>query len=226
MNKKQIRIFYTVLLGLTAIVLLTLYIRSVRVFHFEDHLNETVFTVDGTDISLQECSFYIYNIEKKVDAMANQYNPEDETQFWNVHFSAGENSTFVRTMAKDAAYETCVYDFIMEKEAQEAGVELTQDEKNKVAQEAASTYQKMAEKTRTVTGLDQDKLEELMLRRALSKKYAYYLVDHADFSLYTKTPQEELNYDGDYYTKMIKGKYVITVNTKLWDEVTIGNLTQ
>lgn len=224
-RKKQFWIFYGIFLLLSAAILLSLYLHNTKKFIFQEHLQDTIFTVDDQKISLQEASFYLNQVEQKVSRMAKKYNPEDETQFWNVHFSAGMDSTFVRSMAKEAVYETCVYDYVMEKEAGEAGISLTEAERQQALSQAADYYKGMSQKAQSVTQLNQEQINVIVLRRALSKKYAVHLVQTADFAGFPDSREKELSYDGSYYTKMIKAKHVIDVNTKLWDEVTIGSLT-
>lgn len=225
MRTRQKWMIYILLIVFVIVTAAYSILHSLDVFVFKDHLQDKVFTVNEQDVSLQETSYYIMIVEDYIEELAKQYNPDDTSQFWNIHFSAGMDSTFLRTMAKDLVYEICIYDYIMEQEANLNALTLTEQEEKEARDEAADIFNSMSEETIQLTQLTQEKLENIMLRRALAKSYAYYLIETEDFSSYSDTPQEELSYDGNYYMSYIKSKYKVRVNKSLWNEISLGDLT-
>ena len=60
-------------------------------FIYEKHLQENVITINSENITLKDFSYYVYVVEKKINEMALQYNPDDANEFWNTHSNNSHN---------------------------------------------------------------------------------------------------------------------------------------
>ena len=86
-NEKKIIIILAIS-GIIAIIGAQIY-KIATAFHYEDHLDEAIISVDGDDLTLREFGYYIYTTEEFVQKQAVLYDSEDPLHWWNTHFSAG-----------------------------------------------------------------------------------------------------------------------------------------
>lgn len=194
-------------------------------FNYKEHLQDTVFTVGKKEITLKEEIFYIMAVEEYVDGMAENYDSGNTSAIWNLHFSAGLSSNYLRDMAKDVASETCIYDYVMSEEAEKAGFSLSDEQIKNMKAEADGQFENLDGKTAEVSEWTEKEYEELMLRHELVREYAHKLAESADLSGCSDSPEKELSYDGDYYKNEIRKKYNVVINTELWDKIDVGSIT-
>ena len=180
-------------------------------FIYEKHLQENVITINSENITLKDFSYYVYVVEKKINEMALQYNPDDANEFWNTHFKNSLDSVFTRDYAKQLAIDLCEYDYIMEYESTVYNLYLTDSDKQSCKSNAHDTYEDMSEKAHNNTKLTEDDIYNILCRKKLVEGF------EGDSSLF--------NYDGDFYKEKIKIKYDVTENHKLLDKITMGRVT-
>ena len=96
--------------------------REKNIYVYEEHLDDSVVTVDNQTITLREFGYYILKMEDIVQAQALVYNPEDPTEYWNLHFSAGLDSGYMFEYAWNYAVADCICDMAFEKKAKEKGM--------------------------------------------------------------------------------------------------------
>lgn len=195
------------------------------IFRYEDHLDDTVVSVDDRDVTLREFGYYIYEVEAFVQDQALIYDSDNPKKWWNTHFSAGLDSTFICDYAEKVAVNTLICDEIYYKEATRQGMSLNDEEKARAAKEAKDMYGKMDKYQRDVTGLDEKTIAGIKEKHALAFQYAEYLVGAGDFSRYSGDPHDLLNWDGQYYQELIMPGHTITENEALLDKITLGNIT-
>ena len=193
-------------------------------FIYEKYLQENVITINSENITLKDFSYYVYVVEKKINEMALQYNPDDANEFWNTHFKNSLDSVFTRDYAKQLAIDLCEYDYIMEYESTVYNLYLTDSDKQSCKSNAHDTYEDMSEKAHNNTKLTEDDIYNILCRKKLVEKYvtrAAQKVQEEGF----EGDSSLFNYDGDFYKEKIKIKYDVTENHKLLDKITMGRVT-
>lgn len=191
---------------------------SKREFLFNDHLSDMAFEINEDVITLKEASYYILVIEASVNEAAMEYNSDNVLQYWNLYLNDGKDeSSFLRTQAKKDAMDACVRDAIYYREAQKTGIELDKNEEKQCIEEAREKEKQLTGKQMEVTGYEYRDLYMAIKKIAIVKKHITQLMNEG-------YSEEELDVGGEYYEKMLK-KYDITVNSDLWEKITLGDLT-
>ena len=172
-------------IAVAAVIVLGLFVYVVATlpedFVFSEHLDDVAVTVtspDGavTEVSLREMSYYIMLSEANVNQLAEVYNSENTHQFWNIF----TNHTFIKTKAKEEAYDSCIRDVIYVQEAVNANIMLTDEERTQADLRAQDIADGMTLKQQEVTRLTAEDLIPIIERITLAYKYANYLVDTVD----------------------------------------------
>ncbi len=221
-NKKTI---IAIIIANVMLVLFAIAGKMLTRFDYEDHLDNTVISVDGTDITLREFGYYIYEVESFVQNQALLYDPENPKHWWNTHFSAGPDSQFVCDYAKKVALNTCICDQIYYKEAIKTGIGPEEALTSQTIGEARALYLNMTPLQLEATGLDEELIIEMHNRHVIASKYAKKLSGEQNFSKYDKEPDELLNWDGEYYQEEILPKHELIINDELLRKITLGKIT-
>lgn len=228
MKKKDKKVLFLFLLLLGILIIgAVLWVRGRHrdTFDYEAHLDETVFSVDETDVTLREFGYYIYEVEAYVDQQAKAYDSGNPQSYWNVHFSAGKKSRFLKDMAKDTAVNTCFAEIIYAAMAENDGYELTAEEKSTAKEQAAELLAKMTAAQIEKTGLTEELVQKIELRKALAAKYAEDYVQQADLQGYEGAPAELISGNGAYFQREILPKYHVKFAKKLLRELYFGKIT-
>lgn len=194
-------------------------------FVFKDQLNTTIVSIDNTKITLQELSYYIIDVEAYVNTQALTYNPDNPKDYWNTHFSAGDNSAFVYAAAREQVYESCVSDYLYAMEAKKAGFALTERQIKTAETEAREIFEGMTAKQVKATELNLENLKELHIRETLASAYAAHLAETLDWSKVSDTAQKELSFSGKYFQEHILAAHKIKLDKKTWSKVIMGSIT-
>ncbi len=224
-TKKGLCIFLLVMAVFVLLVSIGVWEKKANRFSYKDSLAEVVLTVDDREVTLQELGYYVYIVEKHVDAQARIYNPEDPLDYWNTHFSAGTQSAYISEMARDVILETCVCDLIYESMAAEHGYTLSEEEKTQAKKEAQDVFVRMTEKQKRMTGLTQELVTAVEERKMLVAKFAAEYFEDTDFSEYSGYREELVSYDGAYYKQNILPNHKVSYNTKITDVLRVGRIT-
>lgn len=224
-TKKGVAVILLILLVALTLWGLDAWRRHNNPFVYEKHLEDTVVTVDGRQISLQQLSYYVYTVETQIDQQARIYNPEDPLDYWNTYFNSGVEGGYISEMAKDAVLGTCVCDLIYEQMAKEQGCKLTEEEKTSAAEQAEILYAKLSQNQRQKTGLTVELVTEILERKALVVKFAADYFEKVDFAGYSGYREELVSYAGDYYQKEILPLHKVEYNENLVKELSIGRVT-
>ena len=187
---------------------------------FSDHLEETVVTVDETEVPLQELGYYIMETEEYVYQLAEIYNPTDTMQFWRLHF----NGIFIITEAKNSAMNTCIRDNVYCLEAEAAGMSLTDEEIAAVEEDVADLLDGLSYKQQQSLQYDAQSLQPILEKVALARKYANSLLESVDWTDYDQTPEVAVEIDGDYYEEVL-ATHDVVINKKLWKKISLGSIT-
>lgn len=222
-NEKKIIIILAIA-SIIAIIGAQIY-RTAMAFHYKDHLDEVLISVDGDALTLREFGYYIYTTEEFVQKQAVLYDPEDPLHWWNTHFSAGPDSQFVSELAMKTAINTCLSHIIYCREAQLSGIALNSKEEENASTEASEMYKKIGASNREITGLDEALIHSAVYRRVLAAKYAEHLALSTDFSGYEDEPGVLLSGDGDYFQNVILPRHEVVINEKLMKHIKLGRIT-
>lgn len=224
-NKRKTQIGILALLIFAGILCVSWVFTHKEPFVFTEHLEETAITIDNQKITVKELSFYIMDVEEYVNVQALKYNQEDPGDYWNTHFSAGNDSAFVSDAAKDQVYDICISDYLYAMAAKENDYELSDLAKKTAETEGMERYRSMSQKQLQVTRLSEEELIDLAVRESLATSYAKYLSETVDWSYTVLSPSTELSPSGEYYKEKIMNNHQINVNKKLKTKITLGNLT-
>ena len=230
-RKKDKTKYVVIPLVIVAILIVTLVVivykkLTAPVYQLSENLDQTAITIDGDNITLRDTGVYIADVEETFDKMAKAYNPNDPLEFWKVHFSAGEDSTFTNDYAKSYVKKLYVYDYIMEKEADNKGVTLTYAEKQEAVQEGKDAYIDLTDKAIDTLGLTQQAVIVIYTRKKLVKKYVTNVVKEMKDSGYEGDDlSSQLNFDGDFYNNNIKSQYNVEYVDTQWANLPIGKVT-
>ncbi|MBE5825370.1 MAG: hypothetical protein E7307_01915 [Butyrivibrio sp.] len=225
MNKHEKKIFTYIIVISCILIAMALLGTILSRFNYQDHLDETVITVDDTEITLREFGCYIYEVEAFVQKQALIYDPENPKHWWNTHFSAGMDSQFVCDLAKKAAINTCILEEIYSKKAASEGITLDIAEEKQALEEAKVLYNSMNSEQIRRTGLDEDIIIEIRRKHALASKYSALMEKSLNFAGFSEEPKELLDWDGAYFQEKILPEHMIEMNDKVLDKITLGKIT-
>ena len=228
--KKSVKICGLILLAIVVAVIVLLAIKPDDKFVYNEHLDDVVFTISDMqsdaviNVTLNDMTYYIEQIEDKVNQMALKYNPNNPLEFWNVHYSAGMDSQFTSDIAKTMTEELCIYSCIMENEAKKKEIILDDNTVDSCKNEAVLIYQKLSNKVKEDTGISIESIIPLEERKELTRLYVASLL-MSDNPLLNGVTLEDLDFEGTYYTSRIRSTYIIDRNEELWDQIKLGRIT-
>lgn len=224
-TKKGLIVMLLVFMIICVLIGFDAWMRRKNKFIYEEHLDDTVITVDGRGLSLRELGYYIYYVETEIDKQARIYNPDDPLDYWNTHFSAGAESAYISEMAMDAILGSCVCDLIYEDMAKENGYELTEEEEKTAESLAEHFYASMTNVQRASTGLTPEIVTEVVKRKQLVAKFAGEYFEEVDFTGYEGYREELVSYAGDYYLKEVLPFHEVIYADEIVKELKIGRIT-
>ncbi len=221
-NKK---IIIAIILIIFTLLLISVYVKILARFNYQDHLDDTVIAVDGECVTLREFGYYIYEVEDFVHNQALLYDSENPELWWNTHFSAGADSQFVCEYAKKVALEVCICDQIYYKEAVASGFILDAEIETQNRVESREMLMEMTLSQIEATGLNEEIINKMYRKHVIASKYAEVLSTRPDFIGYGIKAEEVLNWDGEYYREKILPKHEVELNDKILDEIILGRIT-
>lgn len=221
--KKEVRTFLSIIISFLVVMALYITFDEFTKFDYEKNLDTIVVTVDQTNISLKEMSYYIMLVERTGNEYARQYNENNLTEYWGLYMNQGNETGYVTDLAKQAALDYCIRDNIYAMEAGKAGITLSQVETTELREDAENAFLAMSSREKEASGLSREELQIIMEKECLSHKYMAILAqDYKDGALEAMT----LVYDvgGSYYNELLK-KYPVSLNEKIWKNVKVGHIT-
>jgi len=218
MNKKQKRMlsrvsFVLVLLILGYIAWVLRGNRPIKI-KFQDSLDETAVTVDGTDYKLREVAYYIAFEESLVEEQAKLYSADNTDAYWNLH----TNGQFIRISARDAAADMAVHDLLFYQMAVQNGIELSEGERDILVMKQSDFWSDLSDHQRQVLDGLSDDIKTAMERAALAQK-------QQDISAsLTGGDYEDYAVDGTAYKRLLQA-HSCQVNEDIWEHLDFGNIT-
>lgn len=177
--------------------------------------DQTAVTVDGQKITLGDMAFYILYEERKVERMAEIYNPDNTRDFWNIH----TNGYFVSGQAKEAVMGMAVHDRIFYRAALSKGLVLTEEESKKLENRRTDFWEDLYPEQTKHLLTDYDSINETMKEIALAEKYQAYLADQ------NHTTYDAYDWDGKDYEDLLDEDHKVKINQRIWHRVFLGNIT-
>ncbi len=178
-----------------------------------DHLNDTMVTVDDTELKLDDLAFLILETESSVQKQAVRYDSKEPAVYWRLHV----NGRFLKDMVMDGIIDTAVHDALFCKMAEENGIALTEDELSVIAKKASDYYAGLTTFQKEALDLDEADLKKAMERIGLSEKYSeYFCIEH-------QCEPEDARTDGAAYRAVLEDHRVSTSSD--WSKVPIGRVT-
>lgn len=226
MDKKRIIIIVAVIVVILTILGVDRYLKVKNAFVYRNHLDEVVMYIDDEAILLKEFSYYVYTVEDYFNQQAFVYNPDNLLDYWNTFYKSGQDSMFVSTLAKNTAFETFVYEYILAEEygnvSEKSGI--SQEREAQIEEEAEFIYDELTTKQRDNSGLTVEIIKAALKRKEEATMYGEYLLDTADFTGYEWDKASQVSYSGGYYKDQILSKHrVTTVN--FWEDIKFGRIT-
>ena len=221
--KKEVKIAIYIMVALVITAVIVLMLSQIHQFNYEESLPEIVVTIDDTNISLKELSYYIMKVEASGQESALIYNKDNPLTYWNLYMNNESETGYMTDLAKRAAINFCIRDNIYYQEAVKAGYKLTAEEESDLKYDAESAYNLMTNRQRKGTQLYAQDFEIIMLKENLSHKYMADLAT-SDESGVLESIMLKYDVGGTYY-EQLKETYEITQNDKILDNVKVGFIT-
>ncbi|MBR0093030.1 MAG: hypothetical protein IJP92_15175 [Lachnospiraceae bacterium] len=218
-----------VLIAIAAILLIAGFMIWRRFDHppfvYTEHLEDVIVTVDAESVTLRDFGCYVYETEGYVQRQALIYDEEEPVNYWNMHLSAGMDSTFMFDYAMKTALGTLVCDLVYAGAADAEGITLSAEAKEKAREDALFLLKGMSEAQQKILGITETDVIRYKERKALSALYAASFADKTDLRGYGGAPAQVLSYDGDYFLKVILPQHEVTYNEDLIENVRMGTVT-
>lgn len=211
--KKQMTVVLSLLVVSAALVFMAASYGNRNQFEFPEHLEDTLFTLDGREYPLYEMAYYIARQEYLIEEQAQIYDARDTNKYWALHI----NGEFVRLSGKDNALNSAIHDMLLYEEAVEKGMELDKEEERYARNAASDFCYDLGEEQKERAGLTEEVIYEMTNRAALAEKYQKILAEENErnFGAY--------DYSGTAYEKMLE-EHELKVDEDLWEDVPFGNV--
>ncbi len=223
--RRGISVMISVIALIAVIAFASVFIKQGSKFDYSEHLDEEVLSLDNETVSLREFGFYVYEVESFTQQQARKYNHTDPLDYWNTHFSAGNDSQFVSELARDTAINACLGDLVYAHMAREVGFDLSDGEKAEIPAEVTKWMQEISSEQLKALGLSEDIVKKVIERRTLAKAYAYEYSKEADLSGYSGDVAQLLSGGGEYFEKELLSKYPMKKNEKLIEQMRFGRIS-
>ncbi|MBO4337370.1 MAG: hypothetical protein J5842_04790 [Lachnospiraceae bacterium] len=233
MKNSEVRILLGVIILLLLVIASAAFVRDNNSFSYNEYLDEELFVLSDKEkggsepdtVTLRDFGFYIYWVESFTQQQARKYNYKDPSDYWNTHFSAGEDSQYVSVMAKNAAADACIGDMVYARMAHEAGFELTDEDKQSIDDKTDEWMDSISEEQLGILGLDRARVKNMISRQLLAKAYALEYAKTADLTGYKGDVSVLLSGGGDYFEDKLLSRYSLRKNKKIFSALNFGRIT-
>lgn len=186
-------------------------------FTYSKHLDEIILTVEESEISLKEISYYILVAETNYNEAALAYDSDNPEALWNLNLNPDMSWKLFSDVTKDEIMEACKRDNIYYQEALKQGYTLNEEESEKIKNQAVEEMNKLTDSQIEVIDYE---LKDMV--NALTK--VYYAKNYVQKLMKEGYEKEELDIGGSKYEE-IRETYLVKVNEELWNVVKVGKIT-
>ena len=182
---------------------------------YSQHLEETVLTVDGRELTLGDLAVYIEYEEQLVQQQADVYDHDNPQAYWNVYLN---NGGFLKLLAKDSVMDMAVHDEIFYQMAREEGVTLDEEEQEALAMTQEDFWLDLTEEGQQQLGVSRQQLDAQLEKKALAEKYQniYAAMQSSDYDGYNTGERP--------YEKLLE-QHSYQIDENLWERIVFGNIT-
>ena len=182
---------------------------------YNEHLEDTVVTIDGDAVTFEDLAFYILYEERKVEEQARIYNPDYTKDYWNIH----TNDTFIQSEAKTVVINMAIHDHLLYKLAVEEGMDtLTEAQEEELEFAETDFWEDLLDIQWEKLPCSEEVINEQIRIAAIAENYQNWLAQENGPS------QAAYKYDGYYYA-LIRDQHEIKINDKLWNRFVMGDVT-
>lgn len=214
-NKKR----WGIILPFTVILLIALtwgslqHYGQTRPLEYAQHLQEVLLTVDGQEITLAECAYYVASGELTVEEQALVYDYHNPQSYWNLHI----NGEFVKVAAKRSVLDRVVHDEIFYRQAMEEGLTLTEEERQAVRTRQEDFWMDLTEEQRDRLGVSREEMDAAIDKAALAEKYQNKIAaaNNSDYEGYSVGALP--------YENML-GEHMYEVDEVKWSKISFGDV--
>lgn len=191
------------------IVVAVLLVATIGMIIWENLRPIYLLDIDGEKYKQKDVMYEIYEAEQTGSMMANLYTQLGYADdYWTM--SLDESGATGATNAAAEAREAALMQFILYKEAKEAGYEATEEEKTKASEDAESTLKNMEDAQKKATGFTKESLTKVYTEYAVTERYKQDQIDELDID--DEAIKAEINYD-QYKGYKVEHFYVSTNTT-------------
>lgn len=221
-QKKELRstiIFIVVVLIMVFAIFALCVNRWNREFSYSKALDEILFVYDDQEVELRAVTYYIMIEEEAVDESAQEYDPLNVNSYWNLHL----NGEYVSEQAKKIALDYCVRDVIYAHQAKEAGIKLSEEQKESLAGKAKNIYEGLTEK-QLALGLTEEDIYKALYNNQLADEWVLMLAEKEGITISERVISAYYGINS-YFFKKTKADLEYVLNEELWEEIHLGSLT-
>ena len=183
-------------------------------FSYKEHLQDTVFELDGKAYTLEEVNYYIAMEERQIEKTAMVYNDKDTSEYWNLH----TNGEFIRLSSKEVVLNTAIHHMLFYEEATKRNIQLTEEEAQIAESSASDLSYDLEEEQKQRAGITDEMIFRMAEKSALAEKYQGILAEE------NKKNFGSYDYSGKSYQAMLQ-EHELTINEELWEQVVLGEVT-
>ncbi|MDE7436110.1 MAG: hypothetical protein K2N01_09890 [Lachnospiraceae bacterium] len=208
-------------IALPLVVILLVVLGAVSLRHYQrikpieyaQHLDEVLLTVDGQDITLAECAYYVASGELMVEEQALIYDYHNPQSYWNLHI----NGEFVKVAAKQSVLDKVVHDEIFYRQALAEGLTLTEEEQQTVRTRQEDFWMDLTEEQRSKLGVSREEMDVAIDKAALAEKYQNEIAaaNNSDYEGYSV---------GALPYETMLGEHTYEVDEAKWAKISFGDI--
>lgn len=181
---------------------------------YKDCLDDVIFTANGQEVQMKDLGFYILYEEREVESQAMVYNPDNTKDYWNLHV----DGVFIQVQAKDTILNMAIHDQLFYQKAVENGLILDAEEEQRLRNAISDFWMDLLDDQAEKMPVSDEYITEAMRKIALAEKY------QAQLAKETGKAYASYQWDGYEYEQWLE-KQDVEVNEKLWDKITVGDIT-
>ncbi len=234
-NSDTLKVILGIIL-LLVVIAAAAFMRDNKSFVYSEHLDDEILVLGPKDgsgenalepdvVTLRDFGFYIYRLESFTQQQARKYNHKDPLDYWNTHFSAGEDSRFVSEIARDTAVDACIGDMVYARMAREKGFSLPGEDEDSIDSETDKWMSEISDDQLHTLGLNRSIVRDMVSRQVLAKAYAQEYAKDADLTGYSGDAAVLLSGGGDYFNDRLLSEYDFKENSKIIRELKFGWIT-
>ncbi len=187
---------------------------SRRDLTYQETIGKTAFTINGTEVKMEELAFYILYEEREIEAQAEVYNPDNTKDYWNLHI----NGVFIQDAAKEAVMGMAVHDIYFYEMSIEEGLILDAEDETYLSNSISDFWMDLYDEQLENISVSEEFITVTMRKIALAEKYQVLLAEK------TGNSYNSYDWDGANYEKLLE-EQDLEINDRIWDRIVVGDIS-